>query len=106
MIDREKVIRAWELCLYDPDPGEQPKEKHSCVHCPYFSEYNFYSVCQFASLVKDTIALLKAQEPMKPEIEVLNEIDRLYRCPACHKYYFHKKQRFCDNCGKAVKWNG
>ena len=46
----------------------------------------------------------KAQEAAEPEIEVLNEIDRIYRCPSCHKCFFYKKQRFCDSCGQAVKW--
>ena len=48
--------------------------------------------------------LLKEQEAVEPEVEVLNEIDRLYRCPRCHKHFFYKKQKYCDQCGQAVKW--
>lgn len=55
-------------------------------------------------LMLDALELLKAQEAAEPEIEVLNEIDRIYRCPSCHKSFFYKKQRFCDSCGQAVKW--
>lgn len=50
------------------------------------------------------LALLKEQEPIEPEVEVLNEIDRLYRCPKCHKCFFYEKQKYCDQCGQAVKW--
>lgn len=48
--------------------------------------------------------LLKEQEAVEPEVEVLNEIDRLYRCPRCHKHFFYEKQKYCDQCGQAVKW--
>lgn len=48
--------------------------------------------------------LLKEQEAVEPEVEVLNEIDRLYRCPKCHKCFFYEKQKYCDQCGQAVKW--
>ena len=51
------------------------------------------------------IALLKEQEAVEPEVEVLNEIDRLYRCPKCHKCFFYEKQKYCDQCGKKVTWN-
>ena len=48
--------------------------------------------------------LLKEQEVVEPEVEVLNEIDRLYRCPKCHKCFFYEKQKYCDQCGQEVKW--
>ena len=48
--------------------------------------------------------LLKEQEAIEPEVDVLNEIDRLYRCPKCHKHFFYRKQKYCDQCGQAVKW--
>ena len=49
--------------------------------------------------------LLKKQEAVEPEVDVLNEIDRLYKCPKCHKHFFYKKQKYCDQCGQEVKWN-
>ena len=55
-------------------------------------------------VVKNDEVLLKIQEAVKPEVEVLNEIDRLYRCPRCHKCFFYEKQKYCDQCGQAVKW--
>jgi len=53
--------------------------------------------------VTDALALLKEQEAVEPEVEVMNEIDRLYRCPKCHKCFFYEKQKYCDQCGQAVK---
>ena len=48
--------------------------------------------------------LLKRHEPAETEIEVLNEIDRLYRCSNCHRYLFYIKQKYCDKCGQTLKW--
>lgn len=44
------------------------------------------------------------QKAKEPEVEVLNEIDRIYRCPTCHKSFFYEKQKYCDQCGQAIKW--
>jgi hypothetical protein len=57
------------------------------------------------TFIDKIIAMLKEQEAVEPEIEVLNEIDRLYRCSRCHKHFFYEKQKYCDECGRAVKWN-
>ena len=46
----------------------------------------------------------KRNEPIAPEIETQNDIDVLYRCPACHKYLFYRFQKYCCICGQAVKW--
>ena len=44
------------------------------------------------------------QEPKEPYVEILNEIDRIYRCPTCHKSLFYEKQKYCDQCGQAIQW--
>lgn len=49
--------------------------------------------------------LLKEHDAVEPEVEVLNEIDRLYKCPKCHGYLFYDGQKYCDRCGQEVKWN-
>lgn len=54
--------------------------------------------------MKDAIALLKEQEPKQVEAEVINEIDRFYRCPSCHISMILRKQPYCHSCGQAVKW--
>ena len=90
MMDRESVIKgleyAWEYIRERPNPTATPK-------------------AMAMAGIKKAIDLMKEQEPVEPEVEFLNEIDRLYRCPKCHKHFFYRKQRFCDQCGQAVKWN-
>jgi len=89
MPDREKVLKALKHCISEITCRRCPYEKIECT----------------ITLKKDVLALLKEQEAVEPEVEVLNEIDRLYKCPRCHKHFFYKKQKFCDQCGQAVKWN-
>ena len=56
------------------------------------------------SFCEDVVALLEEQEPKQVEAEVINEIDRLYRCPSCHISMILRKQPYCHSCGQAVKW--
>jgi len=90
-MDREKVIKGLECC-------NQVEE--GCEVCPYYNDFNG---CML-ELREDALAMLKEQEAVEPEVEALNEIDRLYRCPRCHKHFFYEKQKYCDQCGQAVKW--
>lgn len=60
---REKVMRGLELCAYDPDPGQELKEIRSCPECPYYR-----AGCS-PQLIRDAIALLKAQEPRVMTLE-------------------------------------
>ena len=97
-MDREKVIKGLKIhadgCGY---------RSHHCdaMECPY--RYGD-EACDIDEMCRDALALLKEQEAVVPEVEVLNEIDRLYRCPRCHKHFFYEKQKHCDQCGQAVKW--
>ena len=61
-------------------------------------------IWEFQDQVEYLTDKLKEQEAVEPEVEVLNEIDKLYRCPRCHKHFFYEKQKYCDQCGQAVKW--
>ena len=95
MPDIEKVIKGLEgvyLCISPVN--------HTCGDCPYQDNH----VECVRRVLSDAIALLKEQEPVEPEVEVLNDVDRIYRCPKCHKCFFYEKQKFCDQCGQAVKW--
>ena len=60
--------------------------------------------------VNELIALLKAQEPVEPKLDVDE-----WRCGNCgHKLehqellgdnvLFHEQYNYCPDCGKAVKW--
>lgn len=60
---------------------------------------------QCAELVRDATELLKEQQEAKEvEAEVINEIDRLYRCPSCHISMILRGQPYCHSCGQKVKW--
>ena len=58
----------------------------------------------YQHILNDALALLKEQEAKQVEAEVINEIDRLYRCPSCHISMILRKQPYCHSCGQAVKW--
>lgn len=58
------------------------------------------------------IAMLKAQEPVKPVVDV-----DTWTCGNCghtlehqellgDNVLFHEQYNYCPNCGKAVKWDG
>lgn len=91
MPDKEKVVRGLEYCI----------KSEKCSGCIYWEEIGLHEGCHLNS---DALTLLKEQEAVEPEVEVLNEIDRIYRCPKCHRFFFYEKQKYCDKCGQAVKW--
>lgn len=95
MIDREKVIKALEHC-------KDNQHVFDCHECDYGGKTGTFCI----RMIDDALTLLKEQEAVEPEVEVLNEIDRIYRCPKCHKHFFYEKQKYCDQCGQAVKWDG
>lgn len=70
-----------------------------------FDDWHMYhSDSEVQEIAKAALELLEEQETVEPEVDVLNETDRLYRCPKCHKHFFYRKQKYCDQCGQAVKW--
>ena len=94
MPDREKVIRELKAARLFFEMGSNRSDGVvGNLGCKSGMKY-----------IDDALALLKEQEAVEPEMIVLNEIDRIYRCPKCHKCLFYEKQKFCDHCGKAVKW--
>ena len=98
MADKEKVVDGLRCC------SEMSGEY--CRKCPYQGECRHgYGIPHLAN---DALELLEEQEkqnePLAPEIETQNDVDVLYRCPACHKYLFYRFQKYCCICGQAVKW--
>ena len=99
MVDKEKVIRAMECCAVGAE----------CDHCPYSSmNQSGHEGCY--QMHADALALLKAQEPVEPKLDVDE-----WRCGNCgHKLehqellgdnvLFHEQYNYCPNCGRAVKW--
>ena len=105
MADREKVMKALETCLSgDPD---------LCDECPYFTGRIDCS----HKMETDALALLREQEPVKPEIREnyfrIRE-NRWFVCGKCGNGLTKVlpdgkpaiNTKYCNLCGKAVKWNG
>jgi len=98
MLDREKVIKAAEICLRYIDDGDCPTE------CPYFDLCTQYEKrVVFQPLIRDSLALLKEQEAVEP-IPSTDDSD-LWRCGYCNSQIFRcTHQRFCHECGREAKW--
>ena len=96
MLDVEKVIKGLECCIkHDPD------DKMRCGECPY------EGAC-LNRLKVDALALLKAQEPVKPKMmEFVDEglTWEKYEIPTCGVCgAMLGDALFCPMCGRPVKW--
>ena len=87
MPNREKVRKGIAICLSRFHCGED---------CPY---YNAGKTGCMESLQKDTLALLKEQEPLKPF-----RGNSGWLCSACGNL-FNYPQEYCDVCGRQVNWD-
>ena len=90
MPDSEKVIKAFEIC-YIVGPN--------CTECPLFYE----DACN-DRLLRDTFALLREHEPVKPEIHNSTSDVWYYICGEC-KTPIGPGYCYCSHCGKKVKWD-
>lgn len=92
MNDREKVIKELEI-IRDYDPIIR------VAHDDVFKRY-----------AMDALDLLKAQEPVKPVVDI-----DTWKCGNCghtlehqellgDNVMFHEQYNFCPECGRAVKW--
>lgn len=106
MVDQEKVIKGLEHCVMFED--------HECIdyRCPYY-----YKDCSglgaSLELLKDALALLKAQEPVM--VEERADTDTI-NCPKCGQQFARvgrdksiyldtdEEPNYCPKCGQAVKW--
>ena len=107
MPDREKVTEALELCAIRK-PGE-----YDCHKCPYETRIDGDG-CE-VNVMLDAVNLLKWQKPLTP-IMTADCRGIIYNCGACGALiatvtdtvsanYVRKSIRFCQRCGKAVKWD-
>lgn len=92
MTKREKIINGLECCNND-----------DCDNCSYFRSCNEddLGTCR-ATLYRDILVILKAQEPVEPKWR-----KGYAYCGQC-EYKLHwivDLNNFCPNCGRAVKWN-
>jgi len=96
MVDREKVIKALEVCSSISDGEACPKE------CPYRGQDIYCSGS--AGLMLHALDLLKEQEAVEPEVYCVGQDKyKFYRCPACKTAWYYKGN-YCLGCGRAVKW--
>ena len=92
-----KVIKGLECCnAYD----------YKCNDCPYQDDGGAEDGCYSDELKADAFALLKAQKPVEPTIG--GDADGpcgnwWYQCGKC-KEAIDYHDRYCRNCGQAVKW--
>jgi hypothetical protein len=110
MPDREKVIKALEICIPLGEGEMCPPE------CPYF-------VCTgYSKVMRDALALLKEQDDKDISVPIKivrkqgkcensdGSIDYFceWYCPHCGKLLVRgfdaPRIEFCYKCGKAVKW--
>lgn len=89
MTDREKVIRGLECC--------------AVVNCGHECPYAPIGGCR-VKVLRDAIALLREQEPVKPQ-KMLGGVWSYERCGACGGVLYERGFAYCPWCGKAVKWN-
>ena len=107
MTEREKVIKGLELCTFDGTIENCIKEG-----CPYLGG-NGVGYC-IDNLMRDALALLKAQEPVM--VEERADADTI-NCPKCGQQFARvgrdksiyldtdEDPNYCPKCGQAVKWD-
>ena len=98
---RDEVIKALELCRYDPDPGQEPKSMVSCDICPYWSDK---FGCRMTDMFNDALALLK-EEPKHGHWFVNSEHDRCeWACSECgYEPTVFEYTPYCPNCGAMME---
>ena len=59
----------------------------------------------YAQALDEIAQMLEEQEP-KPAVVTTNAYGtKFYHCPKCnHDLYTYPRQRYCSQCGQAVKW--
>lgn len=101
---REKVINGLTSCLSGP---------MQCEKCRYRADDGTTVPQCVKTLREDAIALLKAQEAVKPYMDF--DGHDVWRCGNCGAAIFHLDHtqadedaqnyaKFCRKCGQAVKW--
>jgi len=104
MLDREKVIKGLE-CYIGGFSGEE-----NCEQCQYRPHIDG---CK-AGAIMDALALLKAQEPVKPKKKSFlvsgpddyTSTPAMTVCGACDAWLLTvaPRAKYCPQCGRAVKW--
>lgn len=102
MPDREMVIKGLECCVTMSDIYPR------CEECPYADAEG--TCANMNGLHRDALALLEAQEPVKPVVDI-----DTWKCGNCghalehqqllgDNVLLHEQYNYCPECGRAVKW--
>lgn len=105
MTDREKVIKGLVRCIEKQDAVINRNHGFNCIACPYIRRCESIGYLIGLPLMRDALALLKAQEPVEPirMNHTENKYRDYYRCPIC-KEDLSYEQNYCPYCGRKVKW--
>lgn len=106
---REKVINGLEYCIDYAQRVKDALKEVPCEGCPY-RELKPRQVGEhdcIDTLFGDALAMLKAQEPVKPLDENYwkHTMGRCGHCKAPLPAIEGLRSKFCWMCGKAVKWD-
>jgi hypothetical protein len=95
MADREKVLKGIEACA--------DRTGALCRTCPY----DFRKEGCISDMAEDALELLKEQEPVKPIKSKLSFTRgfmwEIWDCGCCGNQ-LRSFAKYCDQCGRAVKW--
>ena len=96
MNDLEKVINGLEWCVKE-DIG-------ACGKCPYDKNRPNCDI----EMMRDAIALLKAQEQEPINASIVDSDGGLMHWWVCGNCQapINPEDRYCHECGRAVKWDG
>lgn len=99
MVYREKVIEALEICIRNNDTGIAE------IGCSHNGCKLMYDCCSGIQIMRDALALLKAQEPVEPILkhEGITKYDSYYVCPICDEDLTYE-QCYCSECGRELNW--
>ena len=93
----EQVVRGLECCT---------TQGFGCIEnkkCPYGAQ-RYGSHC-VDSMLRDALALLKAQEPVKPVFDAGDgKTIGQFLCGKCHAKIGFGHPNFCWYCGQELKW--
>jgi len=101
MDGKEKIVKGIEI-----------HEKKHCLECPYVEAEGGTDTWCLRGLHRDMLAMLKAQEPVKPVLDI-----DTWKCGNCghtlehqellgDNVLFHEQYNYCPGCGRKVKFDG
>ena len=97
MVDKEKVLAGLKSCA--------DRTGALCRTCPYDFVHN--ENCM-GDMAQDALELLKEQEavkPLKSKLSFTHGFDwEIWDCGCCGNQ-LRSFAKYCDQCGKAVKWD-